>query len=254
MDALFNRTQLLLGKDSMDRIRTVRVIIFGVGGVGSWCAEGLVRSGISRLTIVDSDCVCDTNVNRQLMATTQTIGQPKVEVLRERLLTINPNAEITALQRSYSAETSASFCLEQYDFIIDCIDSLKDKIHLIVTASAVPQPTRFFSSMGAALKLDTTQISVAEYWSVRGCPLGKMLRKRMRQNGLVTARPFLCVYSQELRTNLGAGSIPEEECQGKAQINGSLVHVTASFGFTLSGLVLRSIVEPEVIDDICKTQ
>lgn len=133
--AIFNRTELLLGASMMDRLHEVKVIIFGVGGVGSWCAESLVRSGIAHLTLVDSDRVCITNVNRQLMATTKTVGKVKVDVLRDRLLDINPAAEITALQDIYSEENADSFHLDGYDYIIDAIDSLKDKASLILRAS-----------------------------------------------------------------------------------------------------------------------
>ena len=131
-NSLFNRTELLLGKEAMQRISSKRVIIFGVGGVGSWCAECLVREGIAHLTLVDSDVVCVTNCNRQLMATTKTIGEPKVEALKKRLLEINPEAEIVALQKNYSEETSSDFNIDTYDYVIDAIDSLKDKISLIV--------------------------------------------------------------------------------------------------------------------------
>ena len=125
--AIFRRSELLLGTEIMERIAKKRVIIFGVGGVGSWCAESLIRSGISQMTIVDSDLVCITNINRQLMATTKTVGHVKVEALKERLLTINPQAQITALQRIFSQETAAEFGLDDYDYIIDAIDSLKDR-------------------------------------------------------------------------------------------------------------------------------
>ena len=135
---IFNRLNLLLGEETMERVMNKRVIIFGVGGVGSWCAESLVRSGISHLTIVDSDRVCITNVNRQLQATTKTVGMVKVEVLKERLLEINPQAEINAMQEIYSAENAEMFRLETYDYIIDAIDSLKDKIHLILHATECP--------------------------------------------------------------------------------------------------------------------
>ena len=120
--AIFNRTERLLGTEAVDRLSDLRVIVIGVGGVGSWCAEGLVRSGIRHLTIVDSDRVCITNVNRQLMATMQTVGMVKVEALRQRLLSINPHAEIQAWQKIYSAETAADFHLEDYDYIVDAID------------------------------------------------------------------------------------------------------------------------------------
>ena len=152
----------------MKHIAQKHVIIFGVGGVGSWCAEGLIRSGIRHLTIVDSDRVCITNINRQLMATTKTVGQVKVEALRERLLSINPSAEITALQQIFSEESASKFHLEDYDYIIDAIDSLKDKAALILLACKTK--AKLFSSMGAALKLDPTRIKVTEFWKVQGDP------------------------------------------------------------------------------------
>ena len=176
---IFNRTELLLGKATTDKIANVRVIIFGVGGVGSWCAESLIRSGIRYLTIVDSDHVCETNINRQLMATTETIGQPKVEVLKKRLLSINPEAEINALQQVYCAETAESFHIESYDYILDAIDSLDNKVHLI--HKACEAPGKLFASMGAALKMDPLKIDVAEFWKVKGCPLAKALRQNSRR-------------------------------------------------------------------------
>ena len=145
MKGIFNRTELLLGSEMMDVISAKRVIIFGVGGVGSWCAESLVRSGVEHLTVVDSDRVCVTNINRQLMATCRTIGKVKVDALKDRLHEINPTADIEAIQEIYSEETAASFHLEQYDYIIDCIDSLKDKISLLLTATQYPATV--FSSM-----------------------------------------------------------------------------------------------------------
>lgn len=134
--AIYNRTELLLGEDVMGALAGTRVIIFGVGGVGSWCAEGLVRSGVIRLTIVDSDRICITNVNRQLMATTKTVGQVKVEALRNHLLEINPKAEVTAIQQIYCEETAGQFNLDEYDYVVDAVDSLKDKALLILNASA----------------------------------------------------------------------------------------------------------------------
>lgn len=130
--AIFGRTELLLGEDVMQALSRMKVIIFGVGGVGSWCAEGLVRSGIKHLTIVDSDRVSITNVNRQLMATVKTVGQVKVEALKARLLEINPDAEIEAVQAIYCEETADSFDLDSYDYVIDAVDSLKNKVLLIL--------------------------------------------------------------------------------------------------------------------------
>ena len=230
--AIFRRNELLLGSETMERIAQKRVIIFGVGGVGSWCAESLVRSGISRLTIVDSDRVSVTNINRQLMATTKTVGQVKVDTLKERLLSINPKAEITALQQVFSEETAESFQLDTYDYIIDAIDSLKDKATLILLACQ--QQAKFFSSMGAALKLDPTRIKVTEFWKVKGDPLARALRNRFKKDKTFPKRKFLCIYSDELLKN----QMPvDPEDRG----NGSIVHITAIFGLMLAGLVIQDI-------------
>lgn len=259
---IFKRTELLVGNAVMKDITEKKVIIFGVGGVGSWCAESLVRSGIRQLTIVDSDRVCITNINRQLMATVQTVGQVKVEALKERLLAINPNAEIDAVQKIFTEDTADSFHIETYDYIIDAIDSLKDKLLLI--RRACETDAVFFSSMGAALKVDPTQIRVAEFWKVRGCPLGAALRKRFKRAKIKPAKKFQCVYSEELLENIGHNStcgtsacmcpkakvgpgdpslVNHEWCSSKAQINGTMAHITAIFGFTIAGLVMKDIYE-----------
>ena len=239
---LFARTELLVGSAAMKLIASSKVILFGVGGVGSWCAEALIRSGIMHLTLVDSDRVATANINRQLPATTLTVGELKVEVMKRRLLEINPEAHIVTLPIIYSAETSESFHLEQYDYIIDAIDSLAHKTHLLVTASRTG--ATLFSSMGAALKMDPQQIRVAEFWKVRGCKLASALRQRMKKNEK-PEKPFLCVYSEELLSNRGEEALPDADEHGsfrKAQTNGTMVQVTAVFGFTLSGLVIQDIV------------
>ena len=256
--AIFRRTELLLGNDVVDHIAQQRVIIFGVGGVGSWCAESLVRSGVRKMTIVDSDRVCITNINRQLMATTKTVGQVKVEALKERLLTINPSAEIIALQKIFTEETADDFHIDEYDYIIDAIDSLKDKALLIEMACQTK--AKFFSSMGAALKLDPTRIQVAEFWKVKGDPLARALRNRFKKQKRFPKRKFQCVFSDELLQNKGYNAtcgteqcmcpkaksgpgdpslLNHEWCSSKAQINGTLAHITAIFGFVLAGLVVQ---------------
>lgn len=260
---IFQRTELLLGKDRMDSISQQNVIIFGIGGVGSWCAESLVRTGIRKLTIVDSDRVCITNINRQIHATTLTVGEVKTEVLKKRLLEINPHAEITALQKIYSKDNFEQFNLDIFDYIVDAIDSLENKIHLI--RSATKTNARFFSSMGASLKVDPTRISVAEFWKVDGCPLGAMLRKKIRKGDL-PAKKFMCVYSNEVLENKGENAscgtekclcpkskngtgdpdlANHEWCSMKAKINGTIAHITAIFGFTLAGLVIQDIYNKE---------
>ena len=231
-DGIFRRSEMLLGNEVMERIAQKRVIIFGVGGVGSWCVESLVRSGIRQLTIVDSDRVSITNINRQLMATTKTVGQAKVEALKERLLTINPSAEITALQKVFTQETAEEFDLDSYDYIIDAIDSLKDKALLILMACRTK--AKFYSSMGAALKLDPTRIQVTEFWKVKGDPLARALRNKYKKEKLFPKRKFQCVYSDELLEN-------KKPVDPDDKGNGSIVHITAIFGFMLAGLVLEDI-------------
>ena len=256
---LFQRTELLLGKEKMKKIASKKVIIFGIGGVGSWCAESLVRTGIRHLTLVDSDRICMTNINRQLPATTKTIGEVKTEALKERLLEINPHAEIIAIQKIYSKDNEHLFDLSSYDYIIDAIDSLSNKIHLIRKATRTKSV--FFSSMGASLKIDPMRVQVGEFWTVKGCPLAAMIRKKIK-GGELPAKKFMCVYSDEVLQNKGSGTScggdkclcpktkhgkgdPELEdhewCSKKAKINGTTAHVTAIFGFTLAGLVIKSI-------------
>lgn len=242
-DAIFMRSELLLGDAAMQQIGSKRVIIFGIGGVGSWCAESLIRSGIRHLTIVDSDRVSASNINRQLMATTLTVGQVKVLALRERLLSINPSANITTIEKVFNEESADTFDLDSYDYIIDAIDSLKDKALLILMATRTK--AKFFSSMGAALKIDPTRIRVTEFWNVKGDPLARMLRKRFKQNDQYPKRKFQCVYSDELLQNKGPQPQEKEETLSqisKGQTNGSLAHITAIFGFTLAGLVIQDAV------------
>ena len=226
----------------MERLARQKVILFGVGGVGSWCAESLVRSGIRHLTLVDNDRVNVSNLNRQLQATTLTIGQLKVEALRERLLTINPEAEIIAITNIYNAENADSFHLETYDIVIDAIDSLTPKAHLILYATNLP--VLFFSSMGSALKTDPTKIKVDEFWKITYCPLARALRKKFKHWQKFPARKFLCVHSSEVLPNIGeatsSDTIPDEF--HKVQVNGTLAHITAIFGFMLAGLAIRSVI------------
>ena len=254
------------------------MLIFGIGGVGSWCAEGLLRSGVRNITIVDSDRVCVTNCNRQLMATSRTIGEVKVDALRERLLEINPNANITAYQKIYQAETADDFHMEEYDFIIDAIDSLKDKADLILRATALPKEITFISSMGAALRRDPFKVRKAEFWKVEGDPLAKALRKKFKKNKTFPHRKFQCVYSVEtpmknMGVNKACGTggclcpkakllsgergtdtavydapgdqnlVEHEWCSTKAQINGSLCHITATFGMAIAGMVINHIID-----------
>ncbi|MCM1310641.1 MAG: tRNA threonylcarbamoyladenosine dehydratase [Bacteroides sp.] len=223
----FQRAELLLGAEYMERLACTRVILFGVGGVGSWCAEALIRSGLGSLTIVDMDTVAPSNINRQLPATSLTIGQPKVEAMRRRLLEINPDAKITAIAQRFTAENADDFNLNSYDFVVDAIDSVADKAELILRATA--STARLFSSMGAARKLDPGRIQVKEFWQVKGCPLAAALRSRFKRLDRFPRRKFRCVFSDEVLPAPPSGP------------NGSLVTITATWGMMLASLIVQKL-------------
>ncbi|MDE5880688.1 MAG: tRNA threonylcarbamoyladenosine dehydratase [Muribaculaceae bacterium] len=232
----FDRTTLLVGKKAMESISNAKIIVFGIGGVGSWVAECLVRTGVRHITLVDSDRVAITNINRQMPATMLTVGEVKTDAAKRRLLEINPDADVQTLTLFYDADTADTIDLSGYDYIVDAIDSLKDKALLILNATASGKP--FFSSMGAALKMDPTKVRVGEFWTVKGCPLARALRQRFKREKRYPSRKFQCVYSEELLENKGVSS---ETCDYKARINGSLCHITAIFGMTIAGMIIKEI-------------
>lgn len=222
---IYERTIQLIGESAFERLQATRVILFGAGGVGGWCAEALVRTGIGHLTIVDFDEVAPSNLNRQIVATQDTLGKPKSEALAARLSSIYPKAEIVALQARYTAETAAIFQLQTYDYVIDAIDQVEDKMHLIWQATETEGVT-LFSSMGAGRKMDPQQIRVAEFGKVEGCPLARALRTRMRKAGHWPKRKFRCVYSPELSGE-----------------RGTIAPVVGTFGMMLAGLVIRDLID-----------
>ena len=231
MDDFFSRSEALLGAEVMEALRTKRVILFGVGGVGSWCAESLIRTGLTHLTLVDGDAVQPSNVNRQLPATSSTIGRPKVEVLRERLLIINPEAEIEAINAYYgengmSKDGFFNFALSTFNYVIDAIDDVAAKTDLIINASRA-RGVKVFSSMGAALRLDPTQVTTGELMSIKGDALARAVRARMKKVGIYPNKKIRCVYSTE----------QAQRCETR----GSLMQVTAVFGCTLTSLIIRDL-------------
>ncbi len=222
---MFSRSTALLGEKSMTLLQSKRVILFGIGGVGSWCAECLIRTGLTHLTIVDGDTVQPSNLNRQLPATQVTIGQPKVLALKERLLTINPNATIEAIPEMVNSEWLEAHGLN-YDYVIDAIDSVADKTDLILYATRA-RGVKIFSSMGAALRFDPTQVTTGELMSIRGDALAKAVRARMKRLGKHPYKKVRCVYSTE----------QAQRCETR----GSLMQVTAAFGLTLASLVIKDL-------------
>ena len=221
---IFSRSEALLGAERMERLRTIRVIIFGVGGVGSACAEALVRTGLTHLTIVDYDRVQASNLNRQIMATAATIGQAKVQVLRERLLSINPEAEIIAREEKVDGEWLRENGLDNYDFIVDAIDDVSAKTDLIYRATRT-RGVKIVCSMGAALRLDPTQVRVAELFDVKGDALAKAVRARLKRLNLKLNKKVRCVYSLE----------QAQLCSER----GSIMPVTTVFGCTLAAMVIK---------------
>ena len=228
---MFSRSTALLGTESMTQLQSVRVILFGIGGVGSWCAEALIRTGLTHLTIVDGDIVQPSNLNRQLPATQATIGIPKVEALKERLLSINPEADIETIYAYYgenglSKDGLVHFDLSSYRYIIDAIDDVQAKTDLILYASRV-RGCKIFSSMGAALRFDPTAVTTGELMSIKGDALAKAVRTRMKKLDRYPNKKIRCVYSTE----------QAQRCETR----GSLMQVTAVFGCTLASLIIRDL-------------
>ena len=219
---MFTRTIQLIGEDGFRALQNARVILFGVGGVGGWCAETLLRTGIGHLTLVDFDKVDTTNLNRQVVATHDNIGQSKVLEMQKRLLSIIPDADVQIIDQQYNAETADSFNLAQYDIVVDAIDMVECKALLLYRATQAG--CKVYSSMGAGRKIDPQKIRTAEFWKVQGCPLARALRTKMKKAGLIPASKIQCVYSEEISGE-----------------QGTLAPVVGAFGMTLASLVINQI-------------
>lgn len=245
----FSRTELLLGKANMNKLYRSRVLIFGVGGVGGYVAEGLARSGIGSIDIVDNDQVALSNLNRQIIALHSTIGRDKVDVVRERLLDINPTIKVTPHKCFYLPETADRFDFSEYDYIIDAIDTVTGKIQIIMQAEAAGIPV--ISSMGCGNKLDPTALKVADIYSTSVCPLAKVMRRELKKRGI---KKLKVVYSEE--PALKPAETPSETCipaasrEAQAEHSGRKKAVPGSTAFVPSaaGLIIAS----EVVKDLIK--
>jgi tRNA threonylcarbamoyladenosine dehydratase len=235
-DALWDRTRILVGDAGAARLRGARVLLAGLGGVGSFAAEALARAGIGHLTLADHDVVAPSNLNRQLVALRSTLGRPKVEVMGERVRDINPACDLILLDRFLSAEEMPALVAGGFDQVVDAIDSLNSKVALIAACVEVNVPIA--SSMGAGGRLDPTRLRAGDLMDSRNCPLASGVRQRLRRRGV--GRGVLAVWSEE---SPQPPLPPEPMGRGRARaVNGTVSYLPALFGMTLAGLVVRRLV------------
>lgn len=244
-----SRTELLIGASALEKLAASHVMVFGIGGVGSFVVEGLARAGVGQLTLVDDDSICPSNINRQLQATTRTIGRPKVEVMRERVLEINPQATVKAINKFYLPEIAEEFFVNSCDYIVDAIDTVTAKIDLVVRAQS--RGIRVISCMGAGNKMDPTRFEVADIYKTSVCPLAKVMRYELRSRGVKSLK---VVYSKEKplppNAEMNSGQQPECICSSgptrpgaaRRQIPGSISFVPSVAGLILAGEVIKDLI------------
>ncbi|TJX14524.1 tRNA threonylcarbamoyladenosine dehydratase [Tissierella creatinini] len=245
----FSRTELLLGPQGIEKLKNSSIAIFGIGGVGSFTVEALVRSGVGHIAVIDDDKVCLTNLNRQLIATRKTIGKPKVEVMRDRILEINPNCKVDIYQTFYTAETSEDIDLSGFSYIVDAIDTVSSKLLLIEKARAAN--VKIISSMGTGNKLDPTRLELADIYQTSICPLARVMRHELRKRSIESLK---VVYSQEppikpveneednCMTKCVCPPGTERKCTSRRQIPGSIAFVPSVAGLIIAGEVVKGIV------------
>ena len=231
----FFRTAMLLGEDAVTKLSSARVAVFGIGGVGGYTVEALARAGIGAIDLIDSDCISRSNINRQLLATHSTLGMPKVEAGRNRILDINPEAKVTVFPCFYNGETADSFDFTKYDYIVDAIDTVSSKLLMIQKATEAGTP--IISCMGTGNKLDPSRFEVADISKTSICPLARVMRKELGKRGI---RHLKVVYSREEALK-PSGAEEEMAATGKRQIPGSVSFVPGAAGLLLAGEVIKDI-------------
>lgn len=232
----FSRTELLLGKEGVKRLADARVAVFGIGGVGGYVCEALVRSGIGAFDLIDSDTVSLTNLNRQIIATHSSIGRYKVDVMKERMLDINPEVQVQTYQCFFLPEQADAFPFGTYDYIVDAVDTVTAKIALVETARAYQVP--IISSMGAGNKLDASLFRVADIYQTRVCPLAKVMRRELKKRGIDHLK---VVYSEEKALSPRTEECAQEENVQKRSIPGSVAFVPSAAGLVIAGEVVRDL-------------
>ena len=246
----YSRMQLLAGKEGMEKLKNASIAVFGIGGVGSYAAEALARGGVGRLTLIDFDDICVTNVNRQIHALDGTIGRAKVEAMAERCRAINPDLQVEPLKMFYEASVSDELLGRGYDYVLDCIDHITAKLHLIQSCKERNLP--IIASMGAANKFDPTQLAVADLADTTKCRLARIIRKELRKRGI--ERGVKVVYStEEFRSLSHETAVCEENCvcpnkedqqwscDDRRVILGSSSYIPPMFGLTMAGEVIREL-------------
>lgn len=244
----FSRTQLLLGGEAMEKLKNSRVAVFGIGGVGGYTVEALARSGVGTFDIIDDDKVCITNINRQIIATTKTVGKYKVDVMKERILDINPKAEVNTYQCFYLPENADSFDFTLYDYVVDAIDTVTAKLDLIMRAQKAGTPV--ISCMGAGNKLDASQLKVADIYKTEMCPLARVMRRELKKRGV---KKLKVVFSTEeairpiedmaisCRNHCICPPDTQRKCTDRRDIPGSISFVPSVAGLLLAGEVIKDI-------------
>lgn len=244
----FSRTELLLGKEAMEKLAGARVAVFGVGGVGGYACEALVRSGVGKFDLIDDDKVCLTNLNRQIIATRKTVGKYKTEVMKERMLEINPDVEVRTHQCFFLPENANAFPFEEYDYIIDAVDTVTAKIELVMKAKEKNVP--IISSMGAGNKLDASGFRVADIYKTKVCPLAKVMRRELKNRGI---KKLKVVYSEEMpikpmeeagcKNDCICPPNAERKCSERRAIPGSVAFVPSVVGLIIAGEVVKDIIK-----------
>jgi len=230
----FLRTELLIGLEGIERLKNSKIAVFGVGGVGSYAVEALARCGVGKIVLIDYDKICITNVNRQVHATSTTIGEIKVKAMKNRILDINPDAEVVIFNEKYISESANKLLSDDYDYVIDAIDMVSSKIDLIVKCKE--RGIKIISSMGAGNKMDPTKFEVADIFKTETCPLARVLRKELRKKNVSDLK---VVYSKEIVSKI------EKEDQNIESIIGSISFVPSAVGLILASVVVKEISEIE---------
>lgn len=244
----FSRTELLLGKENMNRLKNARVAVFGIGGVGGYTVEALARSGIGTLDLIDDDKICLTNINRQIIATRKTVGRYKVDVAKERVLEINPDARINTYQTFYLPETADQFDFKNYDYVVDAIDTVTGKLGLAEQAVKCGVP--IISSMGAGNKLDPTAFQVADISKTSVCPLAKVMRRELKKRGIYhlkvvfsTEKPLTPIEDEKTGCKKNCVCPPGavRKCSQRRQIPGSTAFVPSVVGLIIAGEIVKDL-------------